>query len=977
MKFNRFQSGHNLLKAYLLPGIKPVLSLIICVTSMLILASCTPISSNKPYTINPNYSLATSKVWCVSDMYRLSEKTRKFYDDSHTDIDGKTVLLNAAANETVSFQIILDSMSDTLTNIRLSASDFISQSTPSDSFKASSISFYKQHSIVVSKFPAWYLRMIPRYAKPIGFYDALEDITNEQNLSLNKNSRLAVWVDLPIPKPVQGGNYKAEIAISTSNGELKKIPIKLHVHNFILPDAKPFRVSASFDHRDIFREFITLEGKPYIPVKLNSDRPETKAGIALTKELIKRAHKHKIDLFDRNLHPRLTRNHFGKLKFDWSSFDIIAKDFLTGKAFEDKIPLSSWAIPVNQNWPAAENYGSAESKMYRETIAEIARETKNHFAQLSASDALFAWPCRNLPRKVSNYKSYLKYAKIIRAVSSSIPCMTHLPVNPPSQLDWAVPANFKDYTDIYAPPAELATTDLLNVAMHKSPLAGHWLIPNTPPYLPTLEQAGLPADARSLAWFATKYKCKGIFLPAVLNWSKTNLYNCKLFYSGKKFGAPNKILSSIRLKRFRRGMQDVCYLWILRQQNMNPIAKFAQNAIARYAISDAWGDNFQDAHLAGWQQDIHSWSEFKPILARKIESNFANPNSKLSLSTAEKQTWRNFFQNSCQIKVERIYTTLTSGSLPKEEFKNAVFHDQSQHYRATITLELFNQFPANMKNVKVQIFNLPEGWIAPVKEYKIVKFPAGGRRSASIAIEGLSIPVTADGKIPVKIAIFADSIPTREIETTISILKPAKTQAEILVDGAISEWKIANLSQASNFKMLGNLGKKNALARKQTLVYSLQDGKNLYFAFKCETSPNQKLICNPTNFLTYDQLLIKSEDVVEIVLNPNGSAITPADLLHFVIKSNGAVIQHKGIACSPRLGKFKPLAVNSKVAVKKYKHFWIAEIAIPKSEIPKQTSKFWKVNFSRYDTANIEASNWAGVWRYYYNPSAMGTLLLK
>ena len=975
MKFKKFQPYLNLLKAFSIAKLNFSIATVFSLTCLSSTA-CNPLNSS---TSEPDeYEVITSKVWAVSDMYRLSKKTRKFYDNSQIDLDGVTVKLDAAANETVSFQIILDANSNNLENIRLSASDFISQDSPAYSFAARDIRFYKQHEVTVNKFPAWYVRMIPRYARPIRFYDALEDITVAENLSLNADERLAIWVDLPIPRPAQGGDYKSEITISTAQGELKKIPLKLHVHNFILPDAKPFRVAASIDYRDIFREFITQEGQPYIPAKFDMERAEVQAGINLIKELIKRAHDHKIDLFDRHLHPKLSRDKFGNLKCDWSNFDIIAKEFLTGEGFKDKIPASSWAIPVSENWPIVDNYGSADSKFYHKTIADITKATSSHFQKIGASKSLFAWTNRNLPKQNSYYKSYLKYAKIIRSVNKSIPCMTHLPANPPAELSWSVPADFKNYTDIYAPPAELATTDLLNVSIHKSALAGHWLIPNTPPYLPTLEQAGLPADARALAWFASKYKCKGIFLPAALNWSKTSLYNSKLFYSGKKFNVPNKILSSIRLKRFRRGMQDVCYLWILRQQNMTPIARFAQNAIARYAISDSWGDNFQDAHLAGWQQNISSWAEFKPILANKIESNYSKLNNVLKLTDSEKKAWRNFFQNSCAIKIERIFSTFSKGKLSANEFPNSAISANKIPYRATISAELFNQFPANMKNVKVRIVSMPNNWLAPVAEYLIPKIPAGGRRTATIAIEGLELPRSADGKAKVQLEISADNISPYIVTTHLSYLKPAKTRSDIKIDGKLIDWKPVQFSQAGNFQMIGNLGsQKNAHAKQSTLVQMLQDDENLYISFKCNIRQKQKLVCLPTNFINYDQLLVNSEDVIEIVINPNGRASKPSQLLHFVIKSNGTLIQQQGINSVPKLGKSKPLAANTKVAVQRYKNFWIAEIAIPKSDIAKITSKFWKINFARYDTANNEASNWANVWRYYYNPNAMGTLILK
>ena len=152
-------------------------------------------------------------------------------------------------------------------------------------------------------------------------------------------------------------------------------------------------------------------------------------------------------------------------------------------------------------------------------------------------------------------------------MDTNTPILSRLPAKPPSLTGWRVPDDFAGLADIHAAPAQFFDpTSALAAPASDHPLAGTWLTPGTVPYLPSLGVIATPADVRAIPWFAMKYKCTGLFLPEVLHWEKgaAAFAETRLFYAGREFGV-DAPLPSIRLKRLRRGLQDIAYLWLLRQ----------------------------------------------------------------------------------------------------------------------------------------------------------------------------------------------------------------------------------------------------------------------------------------------------------------------------------------------------------------------------------------------------------------------------
>ena len=132
------------------------------------------------------------------------------------------------------------------------------------------------------------------------------------------------------------------------------------------------------------------------------------------------------------------------------------------------------------------------------------------------------------------------------------------------------------------------------------------------------------------------------------------------------------------------------------------------------------------------------------------------------------------------------------------------------------------------------------------------------------------------------------------------------------------------------------------------------------------------------NFVDYDGLTPVGEDFVEIVLDPtNARTRSTGDLYHLLVKANGVVLSHRGIACDPPTGPHDLWFSGAEAQVQHHSDGWTAEVRLPRRSLPLQAEEWpiWAINFSRFQARLAEYSNWAGAKRHVYSPLSMGNLI--
>ena len=921
------------------------------------------------------------KVWVADEMTRLTVQTPHTGSSDVWDAATRTVRLFSAANETVSFQVVIDAPAGTTGKIGVRPGWLIGQRK--GRIAPRNIKLFKMLPVKVERFPAWYLRMAPGPIRPVSIYDILvpAEMLPLGLFDVPSSGRLAIWVDVKVPRDASPGNYTGLIKVQNGSNAYN-LKISLRVYDFVLPDMKPVVCIGGFSHETVFQQFVRSDkqtGRTVLPMRLDPTNPSVRKMLIVIRRLMRLAHRHRLDLFDKTIHPILKRDMFGKVVLDWGDYDDIITPYLNGSAFEDHIGVPAWPLPWwlkgASGWPRPADYNGVSSKSYRQTVSAVLSESIRHFDALGFSRGVFVWPGRDLLSEnaceeelVRAYRGFIDLARLARTVGASLPILSQFPPRYASPGNMEIPEQYDHLAGMYAPAGNMV--DLARYASSKvsgkTTLSGLWLRPGVLPYVGSFDLLAEPADIRVLPWIAMKYNCSGIFIPEVLNWSIgggnfSQAGGGCLFYPAGQ-GGQDTVLPSVRLKRLRRGLQDAGYVWLLKQRGRAAIADALVNSIVHYAGIDASDSAVFQARFDGWMRDGRLWSRMRKILAEEVLSAVHPERYNAREVLARQVAWKQFQRQACKVRVEQVIARV-------DRTPGGQFHTD-------ITVTIYNEL-TYQADVEVGIKTLPQGWQGLTARVKST-VPTGQRINVKLSARGPSIPTGPDAKmnIPLEMNVnVGQQVDT--INAPVPWIVAGMFKGRITIDADLSDWPLRVGNSAGNFVSLGKRGQGGkGLARRQTIAFVLCDGKKLYIAFRCDEPAPDKIKARSDNIIRYDQLLARGEDLVEVIFDPGRTARSPADLYHIIVKCNGVVVAERGIRAFR--GKVSPWPARVESAVRRAKGLWVVEMAIPLEAFgAKGKSSTWGVNFTRFSTIDKEASSWTGCKGYFYDVNELGTLFIS
>ena len=950
----------------------------VCTSLVLVLAArlqCLPrrqapeVERPRPVSPAPRPAPGAFRACAFSEMQHLTADTPLEDDLSIFSKNDRAVRLFGGANETLSFQLVAEAGGQAVPDLRLSFSDV--RGAGGLRIEADNIRAFRMLAVAVPDFPPWYLRLEGPPPGPLTVYDPLIPLDapkGGQPYDLSPGKRLAFWIDVHVPRGTRPGDYTARVQIASASRPIWQVDLAVKVYDFVLPDAAALPVVGSFDHHDLYRWFVRRDGRPYLPAQLDRDNPLTRPGLVVMRQLIRLAREHRVDLFDRRICPVLKRADDGKVTLDWADYEAIVGPYVTGAAFDDRIGSAAWPLPVRDDWPDPANYGGMDSPSYAATIAQVLAECRRKFADLDAAGRSFIWPVRGRVDQAA-YEPFATFARIARAADPDTPILTQLPPNPPKATGWRVPDDFGRLAQIVAPQGQWL--DAGPTARAETPggsLAGVWLSAGQVPYVPALGIIATPADVRAFAWFAMKYRCRGVFLPEVLHWpedeySQPPLVQARLFYPGTVVGM-QAVVPSVRLKRLRRGLQDLAYLWVLRRRQRADRAEAILHAMVRYAGLDAAGDNYLDPRLHGWVREPAAWQLAHKLLAEEVLAAVHDEEGGEQPPLARRLDWMRLAEQTRRLRVEQVRSRVAAG--------------QARKLRATVLLDLANEFDQEVAAIG-RLGDLPPGWQALAGEVAVT-FPPRSRRVVELSAEGEKPALGSNAKMVLPVSITGGDRQGRTIAAEVTFVRARRTDRPPVIDGKLDEWQLGPTRIATGFRLIGRRGETpQGLAKRQTHVFMLYDDRALYIAFRCEEPQPAGMVVRADNIVRYDQLLAQGEDLVEIILDPGAGGDGPEDIYHMVVKPNGILVAERGVGTDPPLGAAQPWPAGATVAaaVMPDRHVWIIELAVPRSAFgARADARFWGANFARFAPQGHEASSWAHAPRYLYHPRSLGTLYL-
>jgi hypothetical protein len=307
--------------------------------------------------------------WAASEYTKVNPVTGNRWADGYTGTGGdaykkgnpvwdavnSTVLLKAARNEVVGFQLILQKLVN-LTGVSVSVSDLTNAATtPTATIPASPN---------VEKFLCFYLpsggTYYPDACIPLaGPFATTFAVPNTTNNVIASQTNQSVWVDIYVPKTVPAGTYTGTISVTAAQlGSPLTIPVRLIVRNWQVPDQVSFIVDLNGYHT------------PW-------SWGQAAADVATTKlSYFQLGHKHRENIntvpnshtlnsdfsarVDGDRIPTLTGSGASIAVSSWTSFDNYWAKFLDGTAFTAAqgyngpgagVGVPAFYTPFYESWP--------------------------------------------------------------------------------------------------------------------------------------------------------------------------------------------------------------------------------------------------------------------------------------------------------------------------------------------------------------------------------------------------------------------------------------------------------------------------------------------------------------------------------------------------------------------------------------------------------------------------------------------------
>lgn len=899
----------------------------------------------------------------------------------------RAVRLEAGINECVAFQLAFRSRARaTIASVSLDA-----LRSDEGTIGPEHLRLYREHDVAVDAYPSWFLRLTPWLRERRAYPDILVPLEAPQGglpIRLSPGRSEAVWVDVHVPPGTPSGRYTAQIRVRLSSGTLRTLLLMLDVHPFALPTTRHLNVLAGLDTEALFRTHLTLQGQPYAPPYLSLDDPVYPQATATLDEAVRLLHEHRCTAILSDIRPRPEMDERGRSVLDFADYDRLVTGIVDGSAFGDRVPVNAWPLPVNDRQPPPVRYGGWNSRGYELFLVSYLRGCAAHFQARGWFDRHFVWIPLPVESPAERYREFLRLGRLIRQADPRLRAVCPLP--PRSLAGYGQPdrafIDVSDLAEIWAPRAHVM--DPAGLADQRRLGKTTWFQPDRPPFSGSLSVVASPTDARVLAWLAFRYELEGILIGQVNRWSGPDpsredprrsavLSAQSLIWPGKPYGLSAPV-PSVRLKRLRRGLQDYEYLWLLARNRRPGIARLIAEDLVTFAGVDAYGEHWLDGRPGGWVRDPAAWELARRLMARELidvvegVDDPATFDEAQSIERFQRQIqWARLTQavRAVRTTVEGVRVTAdVAGPAPALELKivTSTLNATREPVSGTLSLD-----------------DPPEGLTVVPPGVRIDQLPPRRLLRQTMRVRADRIAPNVEGIIPLTIATAVAGDQPRFVPGRLCWLSAQPISRTLTLDGRLDDWPLGAGNVAGDFLLVGardvpKRGREDPTRpAHSTTCFVTFDEQNLYVAFDCHDAPGVRRTIPRDNLVHYDGLWPTGDDLVEIVIDPTGEAVGPEDLLHIVVKLNGAVIAEQGFPPLRSVAACRawPGRVRAAVDDRTHPDRWSVEIAIPLDALAPRRRLFG-FNVARYNPWTGEYACWSGAPRHLYSPTTLGNMIL-
>jgi len=919
------------------------------------------------------------RIWAAPESVVVFPRTPiERENEVYSEADG-IIRLAGAVNESVAFQLIFTAerspgtvQSITLTDLRQGDA----------SIPADHVRLYREVRVPVSNYPTWYLRLAADLRVSKQFPDPLVPLTAPRGalpIRVQPDRCEAVWAEIAIPPGTDQGIYRGQVRIASGSGRApEELDVVLTVWPFALPQARHLSVVAGIETVRVLKYHLEVNGRPYAPTRLSLDDPAYQRATAILDETVRLLHEHRCSPVLTDVRPIPRNVADGSLEFDWSDYDRLVGSMLDGTSFENRLPVSFWPMPIDDRHPRPESYGGWGSAQYERAVRDYLRLCIEHFEERGWLDQHYVWLTGPSQDRARRYAEFERIGRLTQAVDKRLNLVCSLTPASMEPFGW-IDDPFVDVsalTRIWCPPASLADPDEL--ARQQAAGKRCWLWPDRSPFAGSLSLIAPPSDVRSLPWHAYRYGYEAIYLPTVNAWSGSGKPSDRgseqaLIWPGKPYGLDRPI-PSLRLKRLRRGLQDYELLWLLEHNHRPAIAALIAEDLCPYGGTYCYGEHLLDGRPLGWVSDPSAWSLARKLMARE-------------LAVALKESDRDANDDVARFEQQMEWSRLTDVVREmRVEIEGASVRfepaDTAAPVRMDVVMSIFNA-TRDVFTGMLQAGDLPANWQMEGAVGVSGLAPARMTRR-TLKLKAPMIEPDENGIVPIAVQLAGQDGSTYSSHGRICALTSQHLSRPIAIDGKLEDWPLGTRNVAGDFILLGatDVPKKQRFSpdrpSQRTTAFICDDRDYLYIAFNCEDNRLADRVLTRHNFVQYDELWPAGEDLVEVVLDPTGQAIDASQLLHIVVKANGAVIAEYGAPCLYPVSPCRRAAVSVNAAIddKSQPDRWTVEIRIPLEALGERNT-VWRVNFARFCPRLGEYSSWSGARRFLYSPYSLGNMRLE
>ncbi len=934
-------------------------------------------------------------IWAVDDSVRIMPEAGAPIDSRVYDESSGVVSIAAAINEVVAFQLVLRSKGGAVGDVRVTVDDLASDEGIIGS--ATAVAVFREHVTPVSRYPAWFLRHGDGLRAPREYPDALIPLSAPrygQPVTVAPGRNVPIWVDVRIPHGTAPGIYRSTIRIAAGITE-HEVPLELTVWPIALPDLPGLEAIAVVDHEKLFAHHLVLEGRPYAPRRLAPEEPRSTEAQALLTETFRLLRAHRLSPCLKRFYPVVKITGEDAVEVDWDDYDGAVTDFLDGTAFEDRVPVSAWPLPIDRDVPTRAAFrpgGQSFSGRHATHVASYLQQCVAHFREKGWYDRHFIWYAPPEPSRSRDAADAVAIPsdaieRFARLIHTAEPGARFLAAYPPQDMrtyGWhgLKHSDTDEFVSIFCPSARWYDPE----AMEQQRQQGRrvWFIPDEPPHSGSLALEAGVLQPRTLPWAAERLGADGFLLCKVNDWPEAPAAvldmaidtddqpsDAWLIYPGRDAGL-SQPLPSIRLKQLRRGMQDYAYVQLLHARGHDDVANRVAAALLKRAGTLTYGDHFLDTDTVGWVRNPMMWSLGRRLMAEVLAETRDPGNETAALNTHV--NWVRFRSETQTVRTNPQGVRVRARADGRLE--------------AVVHVEVTNDREQSVSGM-LSFDDLPLGWKSTVERWAVSELAPGERRRVALSAEADTLPSNAYGVVELKVRFSEEGRPALDVSVRLAHVAVQHVDTPLRIDGDLSDWPPGLGNVAGDFLLVRPVGDAEASettqsrprASQQTTAFVCRDDERLYFSMRCAEADAGGAATTTTNHVHYDRTTPVGEDLVEVVIDPtNGSTGDTGDLYHIIIKPNGVALAERGIGWHPPTGARRIWAADVKVATTPVRNgHWCVEASVPLSAFGPDSAasgrgRFWAVEFARFQHRLGERSSWSGARRHVYSPRRLGNM---